>query len=278
MELSAVVRAVEEVGLVDPLSSALAGVLGATFSALHQWAVARGADRLDQQRRRQALGDHEKLLTVVGKDLADLRRAEFAVLPDSDWNAAEHAVAESLREVAVGKLVQTEPGVLTNAARLRARVRTVGGRALASAALGDQGIEAYQRLLDECCHRIAWRARTVDEVMRALQADMASDVISIKEGVDELARQSHQRDQQADVFERSYVAYVADDHATFELFQASVGRAPARHRFADFYVVPSIARRLRSESDTELTGAGTHGAHAITSGHHVLLLGGAGAG
>ncbi|NRN65796.1 NACHT domain-containing protein [Kibdelosporangium sp. 4NS15] len=265
--------------MVDPLSSALAGVLGATFSALHQWAVEKAADRNEQQRRRRALGDHAKLLAAAGNDLADLRRAEFATLPDGDWHAAQHAVAESLQEVVVGRLIQTEPAVLTDAARLRARVRTAGKRALASAALGDQGIEAYQRLLDECCRRIALRARAVDEVMRALQVDVATQVTTIREGVDELARQSHQRDRlRADAFERRYVSYVADDHATFELFQVSVGRAPTRYRFSDFYAVPSIARRLRSESDTELTGAGTNGAHAIASAQHVLLLGGAGAG
>jgi hypothetical protein len=160
----------------------------------------------------------------------------------------------------VGRLAREEPGVLTDADRLRAKVRGAGRPTLASATLSADGVEAYRRLLEETCRRIALRARAVAEVRHAVQAEIASQVSRIKEDVDVLVRQSDRRDRfHADTFERNYLSYVADDHATFELFQVSVGRAPARQRFADFYSVPSITRRQRSAADTDLTGAGTDG-------------------
>jgi hypothetical protein len=265
--------------VIDPLSSALVGVLGATFSALQQWAVERGADKLTQRRRKQELGEPERLLSAAEEDLAELRRVEFSALPEGEWAAAGHAVADALRAAAVAGLARKNPGILTDAERLNATVRAAAGPALASAALGEGGMEAYRRLLDETCRRIALRARAVDEVMHTVQAEMASQVTSIRDELGELVRRPDKRDRhRSDTFERHYATYVADDHATFELFQVTVGRAPARHRFADFYSVPSIARRQRSEADADLTGAGTNGAHAVASARQVLLLGGAGAG
>lgn len=265
--------------MVDPLLSALVGVLGATFSALHQWAVEKGADRLTVRHRRQALGEPSRLLAAAEEDLAELRRVEFSSLQDGEWDAAQFAVAEALRAAEVGRLARDEPAVLTDADRLRAKVRTAGRASLKSAALSADGVEAYRRLLEEACRRIALRARAVAEVRHAVQAEIASQVSRIKDDVDVLIRQPEHRERRhANTFERNYLSYVADDHATFELFQVSVGRAPTRHRFADFYSVPSIARRQRSETDTDLTGAGTDGGHAIASARKVLLLGGAGAG
>lgn len=48
--------------VVDPLSSALLAALGATFSALHQWAVERGADTLAQRGRARGLAHPERVL------------------------------------------------------------------------------------------------------------------------------------------------------------------------------------------------------------------------
>lgn len=265
--------------MVDPLSSALVGALGATFSALHQWAVEKGADKLTLNQRKRSLGDPVGLLAAVEDELAELRRVEFSALPDGDWTAAQDAVARALGSADVGGLALTDPGVLTDAGRLRARVRTAGGAALPSAGLGTDGAEAYHRLLQESCRRIALRARAVDVVMNAVQSEMAADVHRIKGEVEELATRPERRDRdRADRFEDHYLAYVAEEHSTFELFQVSTGRAPSRLPFADFYTVPSITRRQRAGSDTELTGAGSHGAHVVGSARRVLLLGGAGAG
>jgi hypothetical protein len=261
------------------LSSALVGVLGATFSALHQWAVERGADRLTAQRRSRALGDPARQLLAAEEDLADLRRVEFSGLPDGDWQAALDAVAATLQVADISSLARSEPAVLTEETRLRARIRAEAGRALASAALDADGTEAFQRLLEETCRRIARRARAVDEVMQAVQAGMAGEVSVIRREVSTLREQPDRRARdQADAFERHYLSYIAGSFATFELFQVGAGRAPIRHAFAEFYSAPTVARRRHAPSDTALTGTGTAAAHALAADRRVLLLGGAGAG
>ncbi|WP_441296355.1 NACHT domain-containing protein [Amycolatopsis sp. CA-126428] len=264
---------------VDPLSSALVGALGATFSALHQWAVERGADRLGEQRKLRALGDPARQLLAAEEDLADLRRAEFAALSDGDWQAALDAVAAALEAADVGGLVHRDPAVLTSETRLRSRVAAASGRALSSAALGADGTEAFDRLLTECCRRIARRARAVDEVMHAVQATMAGEITQIRQQVSSLGREPDRRARSAaEAFERHYRSYLARSFGTFELFQVGQGRAPERHPIAEFYSVPSVARRSLSPTDTALTGTGTDAAHALATDRHVLLLGGAGAG
>ncbi|MEV0073134.1 hypothetical protein [Amycolatopsis sp. NPDC050768] len=70
--------------------------LGATFSALYQWAVERGADKLTAQRRARALGDPHRQLVAAEEDLAELRRVEFPAVSDGDWQAALDAVAVAL--------------------------------------------------------------------------------------------------------------------------------------------------------------------------------------
>jgi hypothetical protein len=260
---------------VDPLSSALLAALGATFSALHQWAVERGADSLTQRGRARSLTDPERVLKNVAGELAELRRVEFARLPGHEWAAAQIAVAESLRAAKLGELTESAPRVLVSANRLRAHVRAAGRPALESAMLDQSGREAYYRLLRHSCHHIAKRAQAVEAVMHALQAETAQTVDDVKNRLDDLARRPERRSAS---FERAYVDYVADEHAKFELFQVSMGRAPALHAFDHFYTAPSIARRQRSADETELTGAGTDSANAIGSARRVLLLGGAGAG
>lgn len=261
--------------MVDPLSSALLAALGATFSALHQWGVERGADRLAQHGRAHGLANPERVLARAAGELAELRRVEFAGLPDNEWAAVQIAVAESLRAAKLAELSETAPRVLVSANRLRAHVRAAGRPALRSALLDVSGREAYHRLLRHSCHQIAKRARAVDGVMRALHAETADGVEELKTRLGDLARQPEGK---ATGFERAYVRYVAEEHATFELFQVSLGRAPAQHAFDHFYTAPSIARRQRSADETELTGAGTDSANAIGSARRVLLLGGAGAG
>ncbi|SFK67582.1 NACHT domain-containing protein [Amycolatopsis sacchari] len=256
--------------MVDPLSSALLGALGATFSALHQWAVERGADRLVHRARE--LGSPERVLAQAARELADLRTTEFRRLADNEWAAVQIAVAGSLR---AARLDEAPPAVLVSANRLRARVRAAGRAELRSAGLDDSGREAYHRLLRHTCRRMAQRARAVDGVMQALHAEVAGNVEELKHQVGELAAEPARR---GDGFERAYVGYVAEEYATFELFQVSMGRAPALHSFDHFYTAPSIARRQRSDDDVELTGAGTDSANAIGSARRVLLLGGAGAG
>ncbi|WP_410644281.1 NACHT domain-containing protein [Amycolatopsis sp. lyj-346] len=264
---------------VDPLSSALIGALGATFSALHQWAVERGADRLGEQRKLRALGDPKRQLLAAEEDLADLRRVEFAALPDGDWQSALDAVASALVAADVGGLVRADPAVLTDETRLKVRATSAGRRALSSAALGPDGIEAFDRLLTECCRRIARRARAVDEVMHAVQATMAGEITQLRRQVSNLAEQPDLRARTAaDAFARHYQSYLAGSYATFELFQVGAGRAPARHSFTEFYSVPSVARRSPSPTDPALTGTGTDAAHALATDRHVLLVGGAGAG
>jgi hypothetical protein len=261
--------------VVDPLSSALLAALGATFSALHQWAVERSADRLGQRLRTREVANPDRLLVRAAGELADLRRVEFAGLSDSDWTAVQDAVAESLHAAKIAELMETAPGVLVSANRLRAHVRAAGRDALRSAELDQAGRDAYHRLLRHSCRKVATRARAADTVMRAVHAEVAGNVGQLKDQVDELAQQPDRRDE---AFERAYVNYVADEHATFELFQVSMGRAPARHAFDHYYSAPSIARRQRSAENTDLTGAGTDSANAISSARRVLLLGGAGAG
>ncbi|WP_284748258.1 NACHT domain-containing protein [Amycolatopsis sp. RTGN1] len=261
------------------MSSALVTALGATFAALHQWAVERGADRLGEQRKLRALGDPARQLLAAEEDLADLRRVEFAALSDGDWQAALDAVAAALVAADVGGLVRGDPAVLTDETRLKSRTAAAGRPALSSAALGPDGVEAFDRLLTECCRRIARRARAVDEVMHAVQATMAGEITQLRRQVESLGNQPDRRARSAaDAFERHYQSYLAGSYATFELFQVGPGRAPARHSFAEFYSVPSVARRSLSPDDTALTGTGTDAAHALAADRHVLLVGGAGAG
>ncbi|WP_370950120.1 NACHT domain-containing NTPase [Amycolatopsis sp. cg5] len=260
--------------MADPVSAALVAALGATFSALHQWAVEKGADTLTQRTRKHELGNIERLLADAEAELKTVRRVEFARLDEGDWAAAQLVVAGALDGVR-----GLEPGVLIDPDRLLPRLRQAGRAQLSRAGLGADGHEAYERLLEQTCRRIAKRAQTVDEIRRAATARMASEVAGLGDKLNSLAAEPRTtRRRRQDEFERNYLRYVADDHATFELFQVSVGRAPARHAYADFYSAPSIARRQRDESGTELTGAGTNGAHAIAAARRVLLLGGAGAG
>ncbi|TNC20680.1 NACHT domain-containing protein [Amycolatopsis alkalitolerans] len=260
--------------MVDPISSALLTALGATFSALHQWGVERAADRITDWGRERVLGDPARVLPQITRELAELRRAEFGGLPENEWAAVQIAVAESLRAADFGELLETSPRVLVSVNRLRAHVRTAGRPVLRSAALGESGRAAYHRLLRHSCHQIAKQARALDTVMRSLHAETAEGVDELKHRLDDLAREPEGR---AAEFERAYVRYVADDHAKFELFQVSMGRAPALHAFEQFYRAPSLARRHPADG-TELTGAGTDSANAIGSARRVVLLGGAGAG
>lgn len=261
--------------VVDPLSSALLAALGATFSALHQWAVDKTANRLVERGRVPRAANPDRVLAQAAKELAELRRVEFADLAAGDWEVVQEAVAESLRVAGIAELAETAPSVLVSANRLRARVRAAGRPALASAGLGAPGREAYFRLLKHSCRNIARRAQAADALMHAVHAEIADGVGQLKDQITDLAREPRSR---ADGFERSYVGYVAEDNATFELFQVSIGRAPASYAFDGFYTPPSIARRHRSADDTELTGAGTDGVNAMRSARRVLLIGGAGAG
>jgi NACHT domain/NACHT N-terminal Helical domain 1 len=262
----------------DPVSTALLATLSATLFALHEWVVDKSADRV-MQRRAGKLGYPGRVLDATAEDLVELRRVEFADLADGEWAAAQDAVAESLRAARLDRLVRSDPVILTDPERLRGRVRTAGGAAVASAALSDGGLAAYRRMLEQTCRRIAARASEIDGVLRAVQVGTASRVDQVLDRVELIAGQPELRERrEQDSFERRYLSYVAAEHATFELFQVSPGRAPARHRFADYYSVPSIARRQRADSEVELTGAGIDGAHAISSARRVLLLGGAGAG
>ncbi|MQA08574.1 MAG: NACHT domain-containing protein [Pseudonocardiaceae bacterium] len=265
--------------LVDPVSSALLGALSATFSALYEWGVARTAGRQTQKRRLRAATEPDRLLAEAGGELTELKRAEFAGMPDGDWAAVQDAVAESLRAATIPELVESAPDVLVRADPLRERVESAGRGALASAVLDDRGRAAYQRLLLQSCKKIAKAAQAVDEMMRELHAETAGSVKEIKVAVDDITEQPDRRERQrANDFERAHLRYIAEDNATFELFQVSVGRAPARYAFDRFYAIPSIARLHRGDADTELTGTGTDGANAIGAARRVLLLGGAGAG
>ncbi|MFI5611892.1 NACHT domain-containing protein [Amycolatopsis sp. NPDC051903] len=265
--------------VVDPLSSALVAALGATFSALYQWGVERGADRLTSQRRARALGDPHRQLVAAEEDLADLRRVEFAGVPDGEWQAAVEAVAIALDAADVGGLVRDNPSLLVDEDRLRARVHTAGGHALDTAVLSTDGTAAFHRLLDTCCRRISLRARAVEEVMRAVQAEMAGTITEIRDAVTDLRGQEERRIRdRAEAFEHDYLDYVARSYATFELFQVGPGRAPARHAFSEYYAAPSVARQGGTGSGTALTGAGTNTAVALASERRVLLVGGAGAG
>ncbi|TVT20156.1 NACHT domain-containing protein, partial [Amycolatopsis rhizosphaerae] len=258
--------------VVDPVSSALLGALGATFSALHQWVVERAADQAAEQavhqHRLRGLARPDRLLARAARELGELRRVEFARLSDQEWLAVQDAVAGALTAARLGELVERAPAVLASSSRLRARVREAGRPVLQDAGLGQAGRDAYHHLLRHTCHKIAVRAREVDAVMRSVQAGIA-------DRIDDFASRDERR---AADFERAYVRYVAAEYATFELFQVSVGRAPAKHPFDDFYTAPSLARRQDPGDDAELTGAGTDGRHAIGSARRVLLLGGAGAG
>jgi hypothetical protein len=265
--------------VTDPLTTALVAALGATVSALHQWAVERGADKVVAQRHKRAFGDVTKVVREVEQELSILRRTEFRDVMDDEWQAAQLTAAQALDAAELTKLARTEPAVLTAPGRLRARVRRSGRAALASAALGDGGVEVYERLLDLGCERLARQMRGIDEIMRTVQADTATQVAELKDSVNALGRSVSDRERnRTDSFEHHYVSYVAAEHATFELFQVSAGRAPARQEFADSYTVPSIARRQRTQPDLALTGAGAQGAHVIAGAPRVLLLGGAGAG
>ncbi|QYN19372.1 NACHT domain-containing NTPase [Amycolatopsis sp. DSM 110486] len=253
--------------------------LGATFSALYQWAVERGADKLTAQRRARALGDPHRQLVAAEEDLAELRRVEFPAVSDGDSQAALDAAAVALDAADVGGLVRTNPAVLVDEDRLRARVRTAGGQALDAAALGADATAAFHRLLDECCRRVARRARAVDEVMRAVQAGMAGDVLKIRRAVADLQSQEDRRTRdRAEAFEQHYLSYLATDYATFELFQVGHGRAPVRHSFSQYYAAPSVTRQGGTAAGSALTGAGTNTAHALAAERRVLLVGGAGAG
>jgi len=260
---------------VDPLSSVLVSTLGATLSALRQWAVDKSANRLIERRRLTNMTSPERVLAHAVRELGELRRTEFREVSDGDWAAAQEAVAKSLAAAGIAELAESSPGVLVSVNRLRARVRSAGRPALAAAGLGEDGREAYYRLLRHSCRTVAKRAQAVDAVMNAVNAEIADGLGELKEQVGSIAREPRRH---ADGFERAYIRYVADDNSTFELFQVSIGRAPARYAFDAFYTPPSIARRRRSADDTELTGAGTDGANAISSALRVLLLGGAGAG
>ncbi|MBP2324951.1 putative ATPase [Kibdelosporangium banguiense] len=78
--------------------------------------------------------------------------------------------------------------------------------------------------------------------------------------------------------ERRYLNLVAEEHATFEMFQVARAGMPLGAPFDEYYVMPPITRRQTTGKRSELTGAGTDPVNAITDARRVLLLGGAGAG
>ncbi|HJQ45206.1 MAG TPA: NACHT domain-containing protein [Amycolatopsis sp.] len=253
--------------MVDPLLTAL----GATVSALHQWAVGRVADVTEQQLIKRKLEDPDRVVNQVAGELEELWRVEFRRLDDHDLRAARDAVAGALGAARIPDLANDSPADLVSADRLYEHVRKAGRPALKSAGLGRDVRDAYDRLLRHTCGRVATNARKVDDIMRGALSEIGGDLGEIKKILTK-------PDEHAAEFESAYVDYVADEHATFELFQVSTGRAPARHAYDTFYTAPSIARRQRSTGSTELTGAGTDSANAIGSAKRVLLLGGAGAG
>jgi hypothetical protein len=261
------------VRLADPVSAALVTVLSAAFGAVQQWVVERQGDRVIERRRLRELGDAERVIAAASGRLAQLRGTEFAALADGEWIAAADAAAGALRDTRIQQLAGTNPGVLVDARRLRELVRVSGALLLPRAGLSAAGVAAYDRLVAECCELVAARARNVDEVMRAVQAELAGEVSELRADVREIAR----RQRAPSGFEQRYVSYVAEENSTFELFQASAGRQ-ARHAFDRYYAVPSIARRQPPGSDGETIGSGLVGAHAIGPARRVLLLGGAGAG
>ncbi|MEU5696455.1 NACHT domain-containing protein [Actinosynnema sp. NPDC020468] len=266
--------------MIDPLTT----VLGATFSALHQWALGKLVDGA-LSRRGQRLGSVERQVAAAAADLAELRAAEFPALTDADWEAVVGEVATTLLAASIGRVAQLEPQVVVDAATLRARLRPAP-----DAGLGEAAGQAYRRLLHETCEQIAQQARQVDSIWRSAVARGGVDLADglrrsldglhgLKLSVTDLAEAPVRRDRdERSRFERRYLAEVSRAFARFELFQAGgqIG-GPAKHDFGTFYSPPSIDRWQR-RSDVELTGQGVNGAHTVTAARRVLLFGRAGAG
>jgi hypothetical protein len=99
------------------------------------------------------------LLRAPAAELSGLRDIEFPKLTDSDWAAVAGTVAEALRVARIIELAMKSPRLLINAEQVRTRVRETSRDVLAAASLSPYGMAAYERLLSECCLKIAQRAK-----------------------------------------------------------------------------------------------------------------------
>jgi hypothetical protein len=264
--------------VVDLLAGLLSQVLGALLQSVFETAFGVTRDWTRHRRLASRLIAPDALLRQVEPAVAALRTGELAGLSDHEWQAAVHAVRDSFALVTPLEPPQ-DYRLIRDADALRGHVMARADELLRSSALSEPGLRAYRLLVAGCCTVLVNQVNTDSGLSALIQSMSLNDLDQANRQILLLLNRILGQQQTEELlFDRRYAHFVADTMRTFELFGVSSGRAPARYTFDDYYVSLALTRRDRELGDGNLTGAGTDGAHAISSSRRVLLQGGAGAG
>src|SRR5947207_4801326 len=154
--------------------------------------------RLRSAERAQELAPAQvrRLVGRTADRLAELRRHEFAGLPDHEWRAAVEAVRDCLHAVAPIDLTFALDSDL-EPRRMAAEIAARGAGTRAVALLGEGGRAAYGAMLLACCEQILGYVRMLPDFSERVQVQTLRDVHEVQRAVDRLAGADERREDTA---------------------------------------------------------------------------------